>query len=332
MEAIIKTRNLLGKQVGEIGFGCMNFSHAYSGKLSENDAIDLLHKAYDLGVDHFDTAALYGFGENERIVGKGIKPFRDKILLASKCGMTGVNGKRTIDGSPKAIEATLNNALKSLQTDFIDLYYLHRIDPNVPVEDSVGALANAVKAGKIGAIGLSEASAETLVRAHAIHPIAAMQTEYSLWTRNAEIAVLKKCEELDVAFVGFSPLARGYLSNTFAHIDDLDSGDIRRGMPRFQGENWMQNRRIFTQFAALANEAECTPAQLAIHWVLKQADYIHALPGTRFITHLEENLRASELTIDSNILVRAGQLINQETVQGPRYPAAAQADIDTEEF
>lgn len=310
----------------------MNFSHAYSGKLTESAAISLLHNAYEQGVDHFDTAALYGFGANEVIVGKGLKPFRDKVLLASKCAMTGINGKRVIDGRPETLKASLDTALTSLQTDYIDLYYLHRIDPNVPVAESVGALADAVKAGKIGAIGLSEASAETLVKAHAEHPIAAMQTEYSLWTRNAEIAVLDKCKELDVAFVGFSPLARGFLSNTFTSIDELDVGDIRKGMPRFQGDNWAHNRALYAKFACLAQENNCTPAQLAINWVLSQGEHVHALPGTRLVSHLTENLQASELVLSDELLKKAGCLINQSTIKGTRYPAAAQADIDTEEF
>ena len=328
----INKRKLAGKWVSEIGFGCMNFSHAYSGKLSEKEAVALLQQAYGLGVDHFDTAALYGFGHNEVLVGKGIKPFRNEIFLASKCGMTGVNGKRVIDGRPDTIKATLDNALQSLQTDFIDLYYLHRLDPNVPIEESVGALSDAVNEGKIGAIGLSEISANTLIRAHGEHPIAAVQTEYSLWTRNAEIAVLDACKERDIAFVGFSPLARGYLSNSFSDISELDDGDIRKAMPRFQGENWQHNKALFKKFAGLANTQGCTPGQLAISWVLSQGSHIHALPGTRLLSHLKENIAASRLDVDKDILRQAGILISQLTVAGPRYPKAAQADIDTEEF
>ena len=325
-------RELAGKQVGEIGFGCMNVSHAYSGKLSEADAINLIQKAFEAGMDHFDTAALYGFGANEVVVGKAIKDFRQDILLASKCGMTGVNGKRVIDGHPKTLHATLDTALKSLQTDYIDLYYLHRIDPDVPVEESVGALGDAVKAGKIGAVGLSEVSADTLARAHKEHPIAALQTEYSLWTRNAEIAVLDACKSMNIAFVGFSPLARGFLSNTFNDVSELEAKDIRCGMPRFQGENWQANRKLYAAFAKLAEQAGCTPAQLAIKWVLAQGEFIHALPGTRIETHMLENIAASTIEVSGDILTAADALINYQTVKGPRYPAAAQGDIDTEEF
>ncbi len=325
-------RELAGKRVGNIGFGCMNVSHAYSGKLTESDAISLMQKAYDAGMDHFDTAALYGFGANEVVVGKAVKGFRDDILLASKCGMTGVNGKRVIDGHPRTLHATLDTALTSLQTDYIDLYYLHRIDPDVPVEESVGALGEAVKAGKIGAVGLSEVSAETLTRAHKEYPIAALQTEYSLWTRNAEIAVLDACKSLNIAFVGFSPLARGFLSNTFNDISELEPKDIRCGMPRFQGENWQSNRKLYVEFAKLAEQAGCTPAQLAIKWVLAQGEFIHALPGTRIESHMVENIAASTIKISGDILAAADDLINYQTVKGPRYPAAAQGDIDTEEF
>lgn len=328
----MKQRYLAGCQVSEIGFGCMNINHAYSGKLNQQDAEHLLHRAFDLGITHFDTAALYGFGSNEVIVGKGIKPFREQIFLASKCGMTGVNGKRVIDGRPDTIKATLDSALASLQTDYIDLYYLHRLDPEVPIEDSIGTLADAVKAGKIGAMGLSEVSAQTLAKAHAVHPIAAMQTEYSLWTRNAEIAVLDKCKELGVAFVGFSPLARGFLCDTFASVDELDEKDIRRTMPRFTGDNWVANRKLYAQFAALAESAGVTPAQLAIKWVLAQGEHVHALPGTRLVSHLEDDIGASEASISADVLAQASELINQQTVQGPRYGAAAQADIDTEDF
>ncbi len=328
----MKQRYLAGRQVSEIGFGCMNINHAYSGKLNEQDAEHLLHRAFDLGITHFDTAALYGFGSNEVIVGKGIKSFRERIFLASKCGMTGVNGKRVIDGHPDTLKTTLDNALTSLQTDFIDLYYLHRLDPDVPIEESVGTLGDAVKAGKIGAVGLSEVSADTLARAHAEYPIAAMQTEYSLWTRNAEIAVLDTCKELNVAFVGFSPLARGFLCDTFASVDELDDKDIRRGMPRFTGDNWVANRELYTQFAALAEHSGVTPAQLAIKWVLAQGEHVHALPGTRLVEHLQDNVGASEANISAEVLAQAGELINQQTVHGPRYGAAAQADIDTEDF
>lgn len=204
-------RKIASRSVGTIGLGCMNLSHAYGNPPGKSDAIRLIHRACDNGVQHFDTAALYGFGSNEELVGQALKDRRDKVFLASKCGMTGVDGKRVIDGRPETLVKTVDEALKRLQTDHIDLYYLHRWDKAVPVEDSMGALANMVKQGKVRSVGLSEVSADTLRKAHVVHPVAALQTEYSLWTRNAEIAVLKACRELEVAFVAFSPLARGFL-------------------------------------------------------------------------------------------------------------------------
>ena len=213
----------------------MNLSHAYGVAPPTDEGIRLLHAAYDMGIRHFDTAALYGFGKNETLVGEAFKGRRDDIFLASKCGLRGVDGKRSIDGRPETLRATLEQSLERLQTDFIDLYYLHRWDfNNVPIEDSVGELAKMVQEGKIGGVGLSEVGADALRRAHAVHPITAIQTEYSLWSRNAEIAVLDTCKALDIAFVAFSPLARGFLCGAVTDFDDLVEGDIRRGMPRFQ--------------------------------------------------------------------------------------------------
>ena len=324
-------RKLAGRLVSEIGLGCMNLNHAYAKKVDQVTATSLLTKAFEAGVTHFDTAALYGFGSNEKMVGEAIKPFRKDIFLASKCGMTGVNGKRTIDGHPATLKATLDTALTSLQTDHIDLYYLHRIDPDVPVEESVGTLGDMVKAGKIGAVGLSEVSAETLRKAHSEYPIAALQTEYSLWTRNAEIAVLDACKDLGVDFVAFSPLARGYLAGGVDPAS-MGDGDIRKGMPRFQGDNWAANQQLYADFASLAASADITPAQLAMAWVLAQGEHIHALPGTSSEAHLLEDLQASGLQLPPELLVKADELINRQTVKGARYPAGAQADIDTEDF
>ena len=324
-------RKLAGRLVSEIGLGCMNLNHAYAKKVDQATATSLLTKAFEAGVTHFDTAALYGFGSNEKMVGEAIKPFRKDIFLASKCGMTGVNGKRTIDGHPATLKATLDTALTSLQTDHIDLYYLHRIDPDVPVEESVGTLGDMVKAGKIGAVGLSEVSAETLRKAHSEYPIAALQTEYSLWTRNAEIAVLDACKDLGVDFVAFSPLARGYLAGGVDPAS-MGDGDIRKGMPRFQGDNWAANQQLYADFTSLAASADITPAQLAMAWVLAQGEHIHALPGTSSEAHLIEDLQASGLQLPPELLVKADELINRHTVKGARYPAGAQADIDTEDF
>lgn len=328
----MNTRLLAGKTVSEIGFGCMNVNHAYSDFLTESAAARLFHHAIELGYNHFDTAALYGFGENERWLGNSLRSVRSNIFLASKCGMTGVNGKRIVDGRPETLVDTLERALRRLQTDYIDLYYLHRVDPNVPIEESVGALSRMVEQGKIGAIGLSEVSSATLLKAHRIHPIAAVQTEYSLWTRNAEISVLTTCKQLGCSFVAFSPLGRGYLSGAVTDPLFLAGSDIRSSMPRFNIDNWPSNRLLQQQFVELAQLAGCSPAQLAIQWLLAQGSHIHVLPGTRSSKHLAENALSSTLRLAPETLAKADAMINQFTVKGDRYNAAAQADIDTEEF
>lgn len=325
-------RSINAQNVGAIGLGCMNLSHAYGHPPEKRDAIHLLHHAYDIGVRHFDTAALYGFGSNEQLVGEALSHRRGDIFLASKCGMTGVDGKRVIDGRPETLVKTLEQSLKSLKTDHLDLYYLHRWDKSVPVEESVGALSKMVEQGKIAAIGLSEVSAETLRKAHSVHPISAVQTEYSLWTRNAEIAVLDACLELNVAFVAFSPLARGFLSGGVGDTSAMAEKDIRRGMPRFQAPNYERNQGLFDELTQLADEAGCTPGQLALVWLLQQGEHIIPIPGTRTVAHLEENVAAGQLDVAPAILERASELINEQSVTGSRYPAATQAEIDTEEF
>ena len=325
-------RKIGERQVGAVGLGCMNLSHAYGHPPAREDAVRLLHRAYDIGVRHFDTAAVYGFGSNEKLVGEALRDRRNDIYLASKCGMTGVDGVRVIDGRPESLMKTIEDSLRHLRTDHIDLYYLHRWDKSVPIEDSMGALSEMVKQGKVGALGLSEVSADTLCKAHAVHPVAAVQTEYSLWTRNPEIAVLDACRELAVAFIAFSPLARGFLSGGVEGPEQMAEKDIRRGMPRFQEPNYTANQTLFGQFTELANEAGCTSGQLALNWLLQQGDNIIPIPGTRSVDHLEQNKRAGEINIDPTILARAGELINQGSVSGERYPSATQAEIDTEEF
>ena len=245
-------RHIGSRSVGAIGLGCMNLSHAYGRPPEKAEAIHLLHQALDLGVVHLDTAALYGFGSNEELLGEALVGRRGDVFLASKCGMTGVDGKRVIDGRPETLRATLEESLRRLRTEHIDLYYLHRWDKSVPVQDSVGELANMVKAGKIGAIGLSEVSAATLRQAHAVHPIAAVQSEYSLWTRNPELGILDACLELGASVVAFSPLARGYLSGGCGSPDEMAEKDIRRGMPRFQAPHYAANAALYRRYAAIA--------------------------------------------------------------------------------
>lgn len=323
--------------VSAIGLGCMNICHAYGAPVSEDQAQRLLLAALDAGVTHFDTAALYGFGASETMIGKVLSGHRSRFTLASKCGMQGVDvngdGKlvRVIDGRPATIKATCEAALRRLQTDVIDLYYLHRWDKQVPVEESVGALADLVREGKIRSIGLSEVSADTLRRAHAVHPIAALQTEYSLWTRNPEIAVLAACRELGVSFVAFSPVARGFLCGPL-DVAAFDPKDIRRTMPRFSPENYARNQALLPAYNAIAAELGCTPSQLAIAWLLHQGDDILPIPGTTSEAHLLDDLGAVNVSLPADVLARLDALINARTVHGDRYNAQANREVDTEVF
>ena len=319
-------------EVAPIGLGCMNLSHAYGQPPAFPEAKALLERALDLGVTLFDTAALYGFGANETLVGEVLAAHRDRFILASKCGMTGVDGKRVIDGRPTTLKATCDAALKRLQTETIDLYYLHRWDKTVPIEDSVGALAELVQAGKIRAIGLSEVSAATLRRAHAVHPIAALQTEYSLWTRNPEIAVLDACRELGTAFVAFSPVARGFLTDRVLDVANFDAKDIRRAMPRFTPGNYAANLKLLPAVRAVADEVGGTVAQVALAWLLQRGEHIIPIPGTTSLAHLEENMGALRVTLSAHQMHRLHEALNTQTVHGTRYNSATQLEIDTEEF
>jgi aryl-alcohol dehydrogenase-like predicted oxidoreductase len=319
-------------EVSAIGLGCMNLSHAYGTPPTPKAAEALLLRALDLGVNHFDTAALYGFGSNETLVGRVLSPLRNQIYLASKCGMTGVDGKRVIDGRPETLRRTCDEALQRLRTDRIDLYYLHRWDRQVPIEESVGELSRLVKEGKILSIGLSEVSSDTLRRAHSVHPIAALQTEYSLWTRNPEIAVLDTCHELGVAFVAFSPVGRGFLTGTMSEVASLEEKDIRRNMPRFEADNFARNLPLLDGLRNIAAQAGVTLAQLALAWLLTRDDTILPIPGTTSINHLEENMGANDLQLEASLMDELDRLINQHTVIGARYNATTQSEIDTEEF
>ena len=326
----MRTRKLGPFTVSSVALGCMSLSHGYGDRPDRAGAEAVLNGALDMGFTMLDTATVYGMGANEALIGEVLAKRRKEFTLASKCGLYIADGKRVIDGRPQTLRRSIDDSLARLKTDVIDLYYIHRLDPDTPIEDSVGELARGVEAGKIRAIGLSEMSAVTLRRAHAVHPITAMQTEYSLWTRNAEIAVLDACRELGVAFVAFSPLARGFL--TAKPPQSFQPGDIRAGMPRFQGDNYTANLKLLEPFAALAREAGCTPAQLALAWVLAQGEHIIALPGTGKLDHLADDAGADAVSLGAEALRRAGEIINRHTVHGPRYNAANQLDINTEEF
>jgi aryl-alcohol dehydrogenase-like predicted oxidoreductase len=332
----MKTRKISSFEVSAIGLGCMNFSHAYGAPVSPEQAERVLLTALDHGVTFFDTAALYGFGANETLLGQVLKPHRQAFTLASKCGMQGVEQSdgskvRVIDGRPETIKKTCEAALRRLQTDVIDLYYLHRWDKKVPIEDSVGALADLVREGKIQRIGLSEVSASTLRTAHAVHPIAALQTEYSLWTRNPEIAVLQTCRELGVAFVAFSPVARGFLCGPL-DVANFDAKDIRRTMPRFAPDHYATNLQLLTAYSDLAKQAACSPSQLALAWLLHQDDNIIPIPGTTSVDHLLDDLGATDVQLDAAVLAQLSSLINPNTVSGERYNLQGSSEVDTEVF
>jgi len=334
--ASLAQRPLGSFAVSAIGLGCMNLSHAYGVPPSADVATQILLRALDLGVTHFDTAALYGFGANEELVGRTLGPFRTQFTLASKCGIQGVKFdtgmRRVIDGRPATLQQTCEDSLRRLRTEVIDLYYLHRWDKTVPIEDSVGALAELKRQGKIRAIGLSEVSGDTLKRAHAVHPIAAVQSEYSLCTRNPEIAVLDICREIGAAFVAFSPLARGFLTGALPDVEMLDAKDIRRSMPRFASGNNAANLRLLKDYGALAGEAGVSMAQLALAWVLTRGPHVLAIPGTTSLAHLEENLAAAQIELSPEVAARVDALINRRSIAGDRYNAATQAEIDTENF
>ncbi|MBO9650523.1 MAG: aldo/keto reductase [Variovorax sp.] len=333
----MRTRKIGPFEVSAIGLGCMNLSHAYGVPPSAEEAERVLLAALDAGETLFDTAALYGFGANEELVGRVLKSHRNRITLCSKGGMGGVKGddgvvRRVIDGRPETLRRNCEDSLRRLGTDVIDLYYLHRWDKQVPIEDSIGAMSRLVEEGKVRTLGLSEVSAATVRRAHAVHPITAVQTEYSLWTRNPEIGVLAACREIGAAFVAFSPLARAFLTGALTDVGSLDAKDIRRPMPRFSPENYALNLKLLPPFEALAREAGCTPAQLALGWLLHQGSDIVPIPGTTSVSHLRENLAAADLDLDASVIARAGELINQKTVIGNRYAPQATQEVDTEEF
>ncbi|WFM71132.1 aldo/keto reductase [Halomonas sp. CKK8] len=317
-----------------IALGCMNLSHGYGSPLPESEALHALEAAFDMGYRHFDTATLYGATANEQLVGKALAGKRHEILLASKCGMAmdPALGRKVIDGRPETLYRQCEASLARLGTDHLDLYYLHRWDKGVPIEESVGALARLVEQGKVRAIGLSEVSAATLRRARKEHPIAAAQSEYSLWTRNPEIGLIKACREADTALVAFSPLGRGFLAGAVSDPSRLEESDMRRGMPRFSAENHPRNLRLLEAFTALAEELGMTPGQLALAWLRARGDDILPIPGSRNINHMRENLAAERLPLAPESVARLDAMMTPDQVAGARYGEAQQAEVDTEEF
>lgn len=329
---MVGKRQLGGRSVNPVGLGCMSLSWAYGTPPSEDYAVQLLNRALDLGYDHLDTANIYGLGHNETLLGKALQGRRQEFFLATKMGIIVDGARRGVDCKPETIKACVEQSLQRLQTDHIDLYYMHRRDFSTPIEDSMGAMADLVKEGKIGAVGLSEMSADTLRRAHAVHPVGAVQTEYSLWTRNPEIAVLDACRELGVTFVAFSPVGRGVLANGVRDMATLPEKDLRHTMPRFNADNWPKNLALIDAFNAIATREGVTPAQLSLAWVHSRGNHVVTIPGTASIPHLEENIARWDWDLPAGVAAELDSLINQHTVAGPRYGPVIQQTIDTEEF
>lgn len=333
----MQQRRLGDWQVGAVAFGGMNLSHGYGAAVSVEQASDLVNAALEGGMTLFDTAALYGFGANERLLGPLLKTHRDRIVLASKCGMAGVSGadgviRRVIDGRPATLRRNCEDSLQRLGTDVIDLYYLHRWDKNVPIEESVGEMARLVQEGKVRALGLSEVGEQALRRAHCEHPITALQSEYSLWTRNAELGTLQACQELGIAYVAFSPVGRGFLSGKLSDVSVLSPGDMRCAMPRFQPENYVRNLQLLEPMRDIAAQAGCSLVELALAWVLHQGAHVIALPGTTKMAHLQENLRAAQLVLTPTVLQHLSAIFTPEAIVGDRYAVQAQSEVDTEKF
>lgn len=325
-------RSLAGTLVNPVGLGCMSISWAYGPKLSDAEAERLLHRAIDLGYDHLDTARIYGNGHNEEMIGRYLSNRRNSFFLASKTGIIVDGDARRIDCRPETIRAALETSLRLLKTEVIDLYYLHRPDPNTPIEESVGELTRLIEEGKIRSYGLSEMSAETLRRAAAVHACAAMQTEYSPWTRNPEIAVLDACREVGTCFVAFSPVGRGALARGVDDPANLSKGDIRLTMPRFQPENWPANAALIAEFSQIAKENGVTPAQLSLAWTLSRAPHIVAIPGTANIEHLQENWARWGWRIPDEAVSRIDTLFAPGAVAGNRYAEAMRRTVTTEEY
>ncbi len=308
-------------EVGAVGLGCMTMTSIY-GPAEDQESIRTIRRAAELGVTLIDTSDIYGSGGNERLVGEALKGIRERVVLATKFGNIRKDGKPDVDGRPEHVRAACEASLERLGVETIDLYYQHRVDPRVPIEDTVGAMAELVRAGKVRFLGLSEAAPATLRRAAAVHPIAALQTEYSLWTRDAEADVLPTCRALGIGFVPYSPLGRGFLTGTLASPDDLAEGDRRREHPRFAAENFARNTELLTSLRTVAAERGATPAQVAIAWLLAKGDDIVPIPGTKRVARLEEDAAAADLMLTAEDLASLDAAFPPGVTAGERYPAA----------
>jgi aryl-alcohol dehydrogenase-like predicted oxidoreductase len=315
----METRRLGDLEVSEQGLGCMGMS-AWYGPTDEQESIATIHRALELGITFLDTADIYGRGDNEELVGRAIAGRRDEVVLATKFGNRWYDdGRRTIDGSPAYVHEAIDASLKRLNVDYVDLYYQHRVDANTPIEETVGAMAELVQSGKVKHIGLSEAGAQTIRRAQAVHPITALQSEWSLWTRDPEDDVLPTVRELGIGFVAYSPLGRGFLAGRFSSPDELEAGDFRKRHPRMTGENFEHNRALADKVRELAEAKGCTPAQLALAWVLSRGDDVVPIPGTKRRSYLEQNAAASELELSDDELRELDEAFPPGVASGDRY-------------
>jgi aryl-alcohol dehydrogenase-like predicted oxidoreductase len=321
----VRTRKLGSLEVSALGLGCMGMSEFY-GARDDAESIATIHRAIDLGCTFLDTADMYGIGDNERLLGRALAGRRDRVVIASKFGNVRDPRDpkvRSINGKPEYVRAACDASLKRLGIDTIDLYYQHRVDADTPIEETVGAMAELVKQGKVRHLGLSEAGPDTVRRAHAVHPITALQTEYSLWTRDPEGEILPVVRALGIGFVAYSPLGRGFLTGRFKSIDDLAPDDNRRNHPRWQGENFQRNLRLVEEVNAIAREKGCTPSQVALAWVLAQGGDIVPIPGTKRRKYLEENLAAEKLVLSAGELERMDAAFPPGAAAGTRYPESA---------
>jgi len=326
----MRTLGPSGPEVSAIGLGCMGMAAFYGQPSDEAQAMEVIHRALDLGITFFDTAEMYGPHTNEIQVGKALADRRDRAFVATKFGI-GYNAERTaltVDGSPANVRRAIEGSLKRLGMDHVDLYYLHRVDPNTPIEETVGAMSRLVEEGKVRFLGLSEASPETLRKGHATHPITALQTEYSLWSREPEDEILATCEELGIGFVPYSPLGRGFLSGDIRSIDDLAEDDFRRSNPRFTGDNFQKNLDLVTAVSAMAADKGVTPAQLALAWVLAQGPHLVPIPGTRRISTLEDNAAAADIVLTAEDLERIEAVFPKDAAAGDRYAPAGRAALN----